>query len=388
MTRSTTGNPIRARRLVPLAVLVALAALLCDTAAAADAPRDKAAQSAQPVFYPPAPDPPRLQFLAKFSSAYDVASGKGGLRSLVFGGEELEEHLVQKPYGLAIFEGALYVVDTRGSGYAIFDLAAKRTRVVKGSGASAMPKPVNLTIDADGTRYLTDTQREVVLVFDRNDRFVRTLGDKGQFRPVDLAIVGDRLYVTDIEHMKVHVLDKRSGKTLAAFGEAGSKPGQLFHPTNIAVGPDRTLYITDTTNFRIQQFTLDGEFIREIGQIGVSPGQFARPKGVALDREGRIYAVDAAFENVQVLDTDGAPLTFFGGPGDGPGNINLPTVVKVDYDNVKYFRQYAAPGFEIEYLVLVASQFGANKVAVYGFGAMKGNGGGARAQPAEKSGGR
>jgi len=370
-------------------VLVALLGLAGAVAHAAEATKaDKAAQGNPPVFYPPLPDEPRLQFLAKFSSPYDVAAGKGGMRSLVFGGEELEEQLVQKPYGVAIFEGAIYVVDTRGNGYAVFDLAAKRTRVVRGSGASAMPKPINITIDTDGTRYVTDTQRNVVLVFDRNDRFVRALGEKGQFRPVDVAVVGDRLYVTDVEHMKVHVLDKRSGQPLSAFGEAGSKPGQLFHPTNIAVGPDRTLYITDTTNFRIQQFTLEGEFIREIGQIGVSPGQFARPKGVALDREGRIYAVDAAFENVQVLDTDGAPLTFFGGPGDGPGNINLPTVVKIDYANVDLFRKYAAPGFELEYLVLVASQFGANKVSVYGFGAMKGNGGTARAQPAEKSGGR
>ena len=80
--------------------------------------------------------------------------------------------------------------------------------------------------------------------------------------------------------------------------------------------------------------------------------------------------VDAAFENVQILDFDGAPLTVFGGPGDGPGNINLPTVVKIDYDNVEYFQKYAAPGFEIEYIVLVASQFGPYKVSAFGFGAM------------------
>jgi len=388
MTHPTTSLPLHARRVGALATLAVLAALVSCDATAADTAKDKGSNTAQTVFYPPAPDPPRLQFLAKFSSAYDLTASQGKLRSLVFGGEQLEEQLVEKPYGLAIFEGAIYVVDTRGAGYAVFDLAARRTRFVKGSGDGAMPKPINISIDADGTRYVTDTQRNVVLVFDRNDRYVRAFGKEGQFRPVDVAIVGDRLYVTDIEHMKVHVLDKRTGATLSAFGEMGDKPGQLYHPTNIAVGPDQTLYITDTTNFRVQQFTIKGEFIREIGSIGVSPGQFARPKGVALDREGRIYVVDAAFENVQVLDTDGAPLTFFGGPGDRPGNINLPTVVKVDYDNVQYFRKYAAPGFELEYVVLVASQFGVNKVAVFGFGAMKGDGGAARAQPAEKSGGR
>ena len=60
---------------------------------------------------------------------------------------------------------------------------------------------------------------------------------------------------------------------------------------------------------------------------------------------------------------------FFGGTGgDKRGRMNLPTVVKIDYENVEYFRKYAAPGFEIEYLVIVVSQFGANKVSVFGFG--------------------
>jgi sugar lactone lactonase YvrE len=241
-----------------------------------------------------------------------------------------------------------------------------------------MKKPANIRIDTDGTRYITDTERGAVLVYDRDDRFVRVLGAPDQFRPVDIAIVGDRLYVTDARNMKVHVLDKATGDTLFEFGELGSGPGQFYHPTILDVGPDETLYVTDTTNFRIQHFTLDGELIREIGEIGTAPGKFARPKGVAVDREGRIYVVDAAFENVQVLDDDGTPLTFFGGPGDGPGNINLPTVVDIDYDNLEYFRKYAAPGFELEYLVLVASQFGHNKVSVFGFGSMAGEMDGAR----------
>jgi sugar lactone lactonase YvrE len=349
-----------------LFVLVILAGLATLTS-----PVAAAAEEDPPLFYPPLPDEPRLQYLKKFSSRLDVSAKSSRMRNLVFGGEEFEGHDIAKAYGAAIFDGAIYVIDTEQNGYFVFDLAAGNTRLVKGSGAGGMVKPVNITIDKDGTRYVTDTQREVVIVFDRNDRYVRTLGASGQFKPVDVAIVGDRLYITDVRNMKIHVLDKVTGETLFDFGEAGSKESQLYHPTNLAIGPDETLYVTDTTNFRIQHFTLDGEFIRLLGQIGVSPGQFARPKGVALDREGRIYVVDSAFENVQILDTDGVPLTVFGAPGKGAGSINLPTVVKIDYDNVGYFQKYAAPGFQLEYLVLVASQYGDNKVAVFGFGAMK-----------------
>ena len=199
---------------------------------------------------------------------------------------------------------------------------------------------------------------------------MRTIGEAGQFKPVDVAVYKEHLYVTDIAHQKIHVLDKLTGQPMFTFGEPGSDPGKMAHPTNLALGPDGTVYLSDMTNFRVQHFTPEGEFIRQLGSVGTGYGQFARPKGVAVDREGRIYVADAAFQNVQLFDDDGAVLMFFGGPGDGPGSMYLPTAVKIDYDNVGLFRKYAAPGFEIEYLILVANQFGQNKVAVYGFGAM------------------
>jgi DNA-binding beta-propeller fold protein YncE len=220
----------------------------------------------------------------------------------------------------------------------------------------------------DGTRYVTDTARGEVLVFNSNDKFVRAIGRAGQFTPIDVAISGDRLYVSDVANHVVHVLDKATGDEVSRFGEPGGEPGQFAHPTNLAIGPQGTIYITDTSNFRLQEFDLEGEFIRSIGTAGNRPGRFARPKGVSLDRDGHIYVVDAAFQNVQILHTDGGALMSFGAPGEEVDSINLPTVVKVDYDNVSYFEEYFAPGFDVEYLVLVASSFGFNKVVVFGFG--------------------
>ena len=63
---------------------------------------------------------------------------------------------------------------------------------------------------------------------------------------------------------------------------------------------------------------------------------------------------------------------FFGDAGLGPGGLMLPAKVAIDDRNIAYFRTYAAPEFEIEYLVLVTSQFGERKVSVYGFGHEKG----------------
>jgi DNA-binding beta-propeller fold protein YncE len=323
------------------------------------------------IFYPPAPDIPRLQFLKKFASSLDLTTEKTAFRDFVFGGEENEGKLVEKPYGVAIHSGAIYVVDTRGAGYGIFDLANETTRFIRPGGRAALRKPINITIDEDGTRYVTDTDRGQIVVLDANDRYVAAFGGRDQMQPVDVAIIGDKLYVTNVERNQIHILDKQTGEILKTFGSGGEGPGKLHHPTNLSVGPDGTLFVSDTTNFRIQEFTQDGTFVGQIGSVGTGYGQFARPKGIAVDREGRIYAVDSAFENIQILAPDGAPLLAFAGPGGAPHNINMPTVVKIDYDNVDYFQQYAAPNFDIEYLVLVASQYGPSRVSIFGFGELR-----------------
>ncbi|RMF88734.1 MAG: hypothetical protein D6736_09650, partial [Nitrospinota bacterium] len=322
------------------------------------------------------PNPPRIQYLTSFSSARDLNPEKyrrSSFAEFVLGKEEeQEEGKIEKPYGVALHQGKLYVVDTRGPGYAVFDLRNKEYKFVPGSGAGKMKKPINITIDEDGLKYITDTGRNQVLVFDQHDRFLRAYGVIDQFKPGDVAVVGDRLYVSDLQHHEIQVLDKESGKLLFKFGQGKTKESKLFWPTNMTVGPDGYLYVTDTGNFHVLKYTLDGKFVHSYGTVGTGLGQFARPKGIALDREGRIYIVDAAFENVQLFDPDWRLLLFFGEPGVNPENINLPTTVFIDYDSAPLFQQYADPRFKLEYVIVVASQFGPNKVTVFGFGKMEG----------------
>jgi DNA-binding beta-propeller fold protein YncE len=200
-----------------------------------------------------------------------------------------------------------------------------------------------------------------------------------------VAIVDDKLYVTDVLHHQVHVLDKRTGTLLFVFGKAGSGEGELFHPTNIALGPDGDLYVSETSNFRVQRFTQDGKPVRSYGSVGSTPGSFARPKGIAIDRNGLMYVADAAFENVQLFDSLGKLLLFFGQQGEPEDRMHLPSGLSIDYDNVDLFKQYADPKFKIEYLVMVSSQFGPNKVDIYGFGRMAGMEYPSDTEPAVKS---
>lgn len=336
------------------------------------APPSKPTALPEAVFYPLPPDPPRIQYLATFSGARDLGASRGGLADFLLGDTNRGDELT-RPYGAGIFEGKIYVADSRAPGLAIFDLVSKRYSVVAGSGKGRMERPINVTVDADGTKYVTDLGRNQVLVYDRNERFVTAFGAKDEFKPVDTAVVGERLYVVDIEHHEVRVLDKRSGKSLFKFGRSGPAAHHLHQPTNLAVGPEGDIYVVETGNFRVARFKPDGTLVRTYGEAGQGPGQFARPKGIALDRAGRLYVGDAAFQNVQVFNNSGRMLMAFGQPPEGsPGALNLPAGVAIDYDNVALFRSYADPKFALEYLILVVSQFGPNKVDVFGFGRLNG----------------
>ncbi len=318
------------------------------------------------VFYPPELNKPRIQFLTSFSAAKDVEQGKTSMAKFVLGDQGESERALTKPYGVALFDGALYVVDTRGGGYAIFDLKNQDFRSVTG-----MQKPINISIGADGTKYVTDTKMRRILVFDNADKLVDVYGEDADFKPSDVAIIGDKLFVTDLKNNQIQVLDKRTGKLDYSIAKAGSKEGELIFPTNITVGPDNNLYVTDTANFRVQVLTPEGKYIRAIGDLGMELGRFARPKGVAVDRAGRVHVVDAAFQNVQLFNSKGELLMFYAAPGVGPGQLYLPTDIAIDYDHIDYFQSYAAPGFKLDYIILVSNQFGPNKVNVYGFGKME-----------------
>lgn len=326
------------------------------------------------VFYPKAPDAPRIQHLATYASARDLELVKkaDGLKDFLLGEDPTEDALV-RPYGVTMTEGKIVVADSRGPGLAVFDLKTRKFSLNSGSGGGRMQRPINVAIDADGGKFVADTARNQILVYDKSDNFVAALGAKDEFKPVDIAIVGERLYVVDIEHHEVRVMNKRSGKLQFKFGRSEAKPEQSLHqPTNMAVGRNGDIYVVETGNFRIARFTPEGKFVRHYGEAGQAPGQFARPKGIAMDRAGRMYVSDAAFQNVQVFDEHGRVLMAFGQPGDDLPGLNLPAGVAIDYDNVALFRSLADPKFNVEHLILVVSQFGPNQVDVFGFGKMAG----------------
>lgn len=327
-------------------------------------------QQAQKVhyFFPPPPDEPRIQYLMGFGCEADLG-GRGKIADYILGHGGSFHRPILKPYGVGSTKGHLYVCDTQTAGVAIVDLARRRFRYFRPGGEAALVLPANIAIDADGTRYVTDTKREQVLVFDSAGGYLGAMGAAGEMKPAGVAVSGDRLYVTDLKNHCVRAYARATRALLFTFPrDPKDEKSKLHSPTNIAVDPMGRVYVSDTGGYVAQVYDAEGNHIRSIGEQGMELGRFVRPKGIGADREGRVYVADAATAVVQVFDNEGRLLMFFGYPQtSGPAGLYLPAGLAIDYENVGYFEKYVAPGYRIEYLIVVINQFGPQKVSVFGF---------------------
>ena len=168
------------------------------------------------------------------------------------------------------------------------------------------------------------------MVFDFDKNYIRAFGDTGNFKPTDVFVYGDRVYVTDSRNNKVNVYRKGFLNEIDYFPKVDkSDSGYLYQPTNLFVTKDK-IYVSDFGDFKIKIYNHKGEFLNSIGSYGKGLGQFVRPKGIAVDSAANLFVVDAGFENVQVFNDEGKLLMFFGGSYKGPGDLWLPAKIMID----------------------------------------------------------
>ncbi len=321
-------------------------------------------------FFPPAPDPPRIQFLQRISSSMDVEE-QSKLQTFVTG--EIQARKFGKPYGIAVNEGVIYVCDPFLRTVLVIDPARGTFDYIHDAGRSKLERPMNIAFDREGSLYVADIGRMQVVKFDKRFKFQREFGNKDQFKPTAVAVSGNKLYVADNQDHQIEVLDKETGELLQIIGEPGGEEGQFYHPTNLAVDKEGNLYVTDAFNTRVQKFDPEGQFLAIYGERGDTVGTFARPKGLTAADDGLVFVVDSAFENVQIFTPEGEPALAFGGFGGDkvPGALWLPAGITIDKSLLDYYEPRIHKNFQAEYLILVVSQFGPAYVNIYAFGEAK-----------------
>jgi DNA-binding beta-propeller fold protein YncE len=294
--------------------------------------------------WPSPPQTPRIRYIRSISGPSDTGMNKSWFKKkleTIFGKDETMEMLL-RPYGVFADSERIYVTDPGNRLLHIFDMREKKYLKIKEYDKKEFISPIGVASDKTGEIYLSDSMLKRVFVFNKEGKYLREIGSDNLFiRPAGIAIDEERLYVVDTQGHKISVFSKKEGSFLFSFGKNGRGNGDFNYPTNIFIGKDNFIYITDSMNFRVQIFDTYGNFISTFGKHGDGSGDFSKPKGIAVDSEGYIYVADAQFDTVQIFDKDGRFLLAFGNTGRGKGQLILPAGLFID----KQDRIYVADSY-------------------------------------------
>ena len=238
-------------------------------------------------------------------------------------------------------------------------------------------RPHAITIDDDDNLFLVDDGGHFIEKRTPDGRLLLTLGSRGQVaewqsgecfnRPTDLVVhpaTGD-MYVSDgYGNSRVHQFS-HEGRHIRSWGSPGTSAGEFSLPHNLSLLGEELLVVCDRENFRLQLFTLDGEFVDQwhmhrpcaatrypgsqelllVGELGptaiqrdvpglgnrvvaldqggntvaqfgealpgAGPEQFIAPHGMAADSRGDVYVAEVSGTYCSLVG--GAPSSHEGG---------------------------------------------------------------------------
>jgi hypothetical protein len=202
-------------------------------------------------------------------------------------------------------DGLIYIVDSAREQVVILNTNADFIATLGEKGKNE-PRDVALTADRI---YVGDSMTHCVHVYDRQDRkflfdipSAENAQDKKQalYQPGNLALDADgRLYVSDIGAFRVQVYD-RDGKFLRTIGGYGDNPGEFARPKGVAVDRQNWVYVVDAAEQVVQMFNQDGRLLMWFGEPGGSSVSLMLPSKVVIDYDDVDYFQKYASPDFQV----------------------------------------------------------------------------------------
>ena len=212
----------------------------------------------------------------------------------VVGELEIKGETLQSPCGIAVnSKGLIAVADVEKHCILIFDKEGKFVRKLgcHENNAGQLKYPMDVIYLNDDNILVADRLNHCIQQFNvQTGNFVKSFGKKGtrdgEFQdPVSLCMDGEgRVIVADCDNGQVQVLSE-DGKPVK-FGDSG--PGKLNHPTACVHHQDR-FFVCDWDNDHLKVFDYLGKFLYKIGEPGEGDGQLIGPWGLCLEKCGNYY---------------------------------------------------------------------------------------------------
>lgn len=300
-------------------------------------------QSEQLV-WPSPPDEPRFVFEVALGMESSIIneSTSDRLKRSVTGRVKADQPVLDKPSGIAVREGRVYLAEPTARAVTVLDAARGKVYRFGWREPNQLERPQAIALDGAGLVYVLDSSLRRVMVFDALGLFQFHISvDKGFSNPVAVAVSpdGQQIYVVDRGDLgnsdhKV-VAFGPDGIEKFRMGPRGSADGFFNIPIAATVSADGTLLVADSGNSKIQAFDSRGKFKFSFGGMGSELGRFSRPRAISTDSDGNIYVADAGFNNIQIFNSVGQLLMPIGvlSTKPGPGNYSLIGAITLDERN-------------------------------------------------------
>ena len=183
----------------------------------------------------------------------------------------------------------------------------------------------HITLDRSGTALVTERYGDCLHRIEADGSQSATGGSGGHSGAIVIAHDGLR-YMAEDRRLRV-VLE--TGKFLG-YVEPDPKQVSSSWASSMAVGPDHSIWLTDSELNRVENWSADGRFLKAWGGFGSLGSTFRYPAGIAVDQAGNVYVVETVGHQVQKLAPDGTVITAWGRSGARPGEFLVPSGIALD----------------------------------------------------------
>lgn len=170
--------------------------------------------------------------------------------------------------------------------------------------------PTGIAIDKKLNRlYVADTKGHKFVVFDlKTKKLLFEVGkrgkENGEFNFLTNIAIDPRnsnIIITDTQNFRIQIFDK-DGNFIRAFGKVGDRPGDFSRPKGVGVDSEGHIYVADSAFNNVQIFSETGELMLYFGGAGYTePGTFRLISGLYIDENDKIVISDGFTGRVQTF---------------------------------------------------------------------------------------
>ena len=174
-----------------------------------------------------------------------------------------------------------------------------------GSGDGELSDPRAVTLDAEGKVWVADTANNRIEEFSASGSFIEMFG---------FGVKNGKL------RLEVCTAACKTGIASAAKGALAKPEGIAYDPR--AQEGRGALYVSDTGNDRVEEFSTAGKFIRHFGLAGTGIGDLNSPLGLTVDSSGNVWVADSGNDRLEKFTERGTKPAVYGKAGKGEGEFS------------------------------------------------------------------